>query len=75
MMGAVHGWDSSADDLARARERVQEGELAELDHRVTDRAGHLASMERHRRHLQQLEDEARAREEADAELDHGGETA
>lgn len=74
-MGAVHGWDSLPDDINRARRRVEEGERAELEGRVTNRAGYLASMERRRRHLAQLEDEARAREEAEAELEHGGAAA
>ena len=74
-MGAAHGWDSLQADIDRARRQLDISERAELEGRVVDRGSYLASMERRRRLLREMEDEARSREESAAELAYGGEAA
>ena len=74
-MGAAHGWDSLAQDVDRVRAELDESDHAEADGRVTDRASYLAAHERLRRRLADLQAEARGREEAQAELEYGGEAA
>ena len=77
-MGAQHGWDSLAHDVARCRRDLEQSERADLEARVVNRDRWLASLEWRRARLRTLEDrlaDQRAREEADAELDYGGEAA